>query len=126
VTRPQIYLVDDDQTVLTAMGRLLRACGFDIKAFSSARAFLAHPADADRQSCLIVDVHMPGLSGIDLHRALRAAQRDLPLVFATGAADLRVLEQACSGQTIELLQKPFTDTDLLAAIDRASSRRAQA
>jgi FixJ family two-component response regulator len=123
---PEIYFVDDDPTVLTAMRRLLRACGYKVTVFQSAKAFLEHPVDRDDKSCLVVDVHMPGLSGIDLHRAVRAAKRDLPLVFATGAADFRIIEQACAGEPIELLQKPFTDAELLSAVARASARRVDA
>jgi FixJ family two-component response regulator len=123
MSRPEIYFVDDDATVLTAMKRLLRACGYQVTVFQSVKAFLDHPVDRDDRSCLVVDIHMPGQSGIDLHRAVRAAQRDLPLVFATGAADFRIVEQACAGESIELLQKPFTDTELLSAVARASARR---
>jgi len=123
MNRPEIYFVDDDATVLTAMKRLLRACGYQVTVFQSAKAFLDHPVDRDDKSCLVVDIHMPGQSGIDLHRAVRAAKRDLPLVFATGAADFRIVEQACAGESIELLQKPFTDVELLSAVARASARR---
>ena len=87
MNRPEIYFVDDDATVLTAMKRLLRACGYQVTVFQSAKAFLEHPVDRDDKSCLVVDIHMPGQSGIDLHRAVRAAKRDLPLVFATGAGE---------------------------------------
>jgi FixJ family two-component response regulator len=125
--RQAIGLVDDDETVLRAIGRLLRACGYDVRGFSSAQAFLDQgPAIDEQLACLVVDVHMPGRSGLELRSDLDQAGRAIPMVLVTGAADAKLKARAIAEGAVALLQKPFTEVELLRAIELAFMRRQKA
>jgi FixJ family two-component response regulator len=115
---PYIALVDDDALVRTALGRLLRLAGFEMSAFPSGEAFLAslgvrHP------DCMNLDVHMPGLSGLDVQARLRAARIRIPVVFMTAADDLALEQVAQEAGGTWLLRKPFSNAELLHAIGSA-------
>jgi len=118
---PTIFLVDDDATVLKGSQRLLTAAGFNVETFQSADDFLERH-DPAVSGCLILDVAMPGLSGLELQQALHARHSFLPIIFLTGRADIPMSVQAMKDGALDLLQKPVDESDLLAAIDRALIR----
>ncbi len=115
---PYIALVDDEAPVRSALGRLLRLAHFAVSAFPSGEAFLASLV-ARSPDCLILDVHMPGLSGLDVQAHLRAARIRIPVVFMTGADDLALEQVAQEAGGAWLLRKPFSDAELLHAIGSA-------
>ncbi|HYH43793.1 MAG TPA: response regulator [Burkholderiales bacterium] len=118
---PTIFVVDDDASILRGSQRLLTAAGFNVETFESADAFLNHH-DPARSGCLILDVAMPGLNGLELQEALHARHSFLPIIFLTGRADVPISVQAMKGGALDLLVKPVDESDLLAAIDRALAR----
>src|SRR5216683_7447356 len=116
-----ILVVDDDPTLRESVGRLLRSLGLDTQLFASISNFLeSDPPDGP--ACLVLDVRMPGKSGLDLQRELAAANRELPIIFITGHGDIPMSVQAMKGGAIEFLTKPFRDQDLLDAIQLGLSR----
>jgi len=128
--RPLVGVIDDDAPALKAISRLLRVCGYDVCAFSSAQQFLDQGSAIDqRLNCLVVDVHMPGRSGLELTDDLDLADRAVPIVLVTGAADAKLCSRAFARGAVALLQKPFTKVELLDAVGRArdhAKTRAQA
>ena len=122
---PIVYVVDDDASICRALARLLRSAGFEVQTFPSAKAFLDWPAP-DRPACLVLDIRMPGPSGLDLQSALREADRLLPIVFITGHGDVATSVRAMKAGAVDFLQKPFDDQELLACVQRAlETSRAQ-
>jgi RNA polymerase sigma factor (sigma-70 family) len=118
-----VFLVDDDASVRKALARLIRASGYPVQAFGSALEFLEFlRANDQNTACLILDVRMPGLSGIDLQRALSANQTLLPIIFITGHGDIPMGVQAIKDGAVDFLPKPVKDSVLLEAIERALSR----
>jgi FixJ family two-component response regulator len=116
-----VLVVDDDPALRESVGRLLRSLGLDTQLFASISDFLeSDPPDGP--ACLVLDVRMPGKSGLDLQRELAAANRGLPIVFITGHGDIPMSVQAMKGGAIEFLTKPFRDQDLLDAIQLGLSR----
>ena len=115
---PLVFIVDDDSSVRRSLARLVRAAGFDVETFASAREFLARPR-YDGVSCLVLDVRMPGLTGLDLQETLAAAGQRVSIVFITGYPDVRAHVTAMDGGAIDFLSKPVNDRDLLDAIERA-------
>jgi len=91
-----VYVIDDDASFRKAVSRLLRSAGLEVEALASAREFLERP-EADRPSCLVLDVRMPGPSGMDLQAALQKAARDIPIVFMTGHGDVSTSVRAMKG-----------------------------
>src|SRR5919108_2793788 len=116
-----IFVVDDDAAMREALQRLLRSVGLRVATFASAREFLQH-RDADVPGCVVLDVRLPGLSGLDLQRELAAAQLDLPIIFITGYGDIPMTVRAMKAGAVEFLTKPFRDQDLLDAIQQALER----
>jgi FixJ family two-component response regulator len=118
-----IGVIDDDAAVLRALSRLLIACNYRVRAFGSVEAFLSEPGwkpnGDDQLDCLVVDVHMLGLSGLELQSEPSVIRAGLPIVFVTGAGDASLRERAMADGAVEFLQKPFTDDQLIRAIDRA-------
>ena len=113
-----VYIVDDDESVLRALARLIRSAGYEVIPFSSADEFLKEiPADSPR--CLVLDINMPGLTGMDLQDALVSVGNRLPIIFITGQADVPVTVKAMKRGALDFLLKPFQDEDLLAAIQQA-------
>jgi len=116
-----VFLVDDDPGVLRALTRLLRAAGFDVRAFRSSREFLnAH--DAATPGCIVLDLAMPGESGLDLQTALAAAGCHRPIVFISGHGDIPSSVRAMKAGAVDFLTKPVSQEHLLAAIRRALDR----
>jgi FixJ family two-component response regulator len=116
-----VLVVDDDPDLRASVGRLLRSLGIDTRLFASIPDFLkSDPPDGP--VCLVLDVRLPGQSGLDLQRELAAANRDLPIIFITGHGDIPMTVQAMKGGAIEFLTKPFRDQDLLDAINLGLSR----
>jgi len=116
-----VYVVDDDDSVCRALGRLIRSVGLAVETFRSAKAFLDHPLP-DQPACLVLDLRLPGPSGLDLQAALSQAGRDIPIVFITGHGDVPTSVRAMKGGAIDFLQKPFDDQELLDSIRRALAR----
>ncbi|HEU0273569.1 MAG TPA: response regulator [Candidatus Udaeobacter sp.] len=116
-----VFLIDDDPSVRKGVSRLLRSAGFKSEAFESASAFLAraqHPGPA----CVIVDVRMPGLNGIDLQKTLARGGREEQLVFITAHGDIAMCAQAMKAGAVDFLVKPFHGDELLQCVERALIR----
>jgi FixJ family two-component response regulator len=116
-----VLVVDDDPDLRTSVGRLLRSVGIDTQLFASIPDFLKSDLP-DGPACLVLDVRLPGQSGLDLQRELAAARRELPIIFITGHGDIPMTVQAMKGGAIEFLTKPFRDQALLDAIHLGLSR----
>jgi FixJ family two-component response regulator len=116
--RCNIYIVDDDPAVLAALGAMLEANGLASRGFGSAEAFLA-AADLTGAGCLITDVQMPGLSGVELQQRLRAVASPISVVVVSGAVDVPTAVKLMEDGALTLLQKPYAMRDLLAAVERA-------
>jgi len=110
-----VLVIDDDPNLRASIARLLRSLGIDVKLFESISDFLKS-APPDGPTCLVLDVRLPGGSGLDLQRELAAAHRGIPIIFITGHGDIPMTVQAMKGGAIEFLTKPFRDQDLLDAI----------
>ena len=118
---PIVFVVDDDPSIRDALTSLLRSVGLRVETFGSAQEFLTRqPPDA--LGCLVLDVRLPGLSGLDLQRELAAAQITMPIIFITGHGDIPMTVQAIKAGAVEFLTKPFRDQDLLEAIAQAIDR----
>jgi FixJ family two-component response regulator len=116
-----VLVIDDDPDLRASIGRLLRSLGLDAQLFASIPDFLkSDPPDGP--TCLVLDVRLPGQSGLDLQRKLAAANRELPIIFITGHGDIPMSVQAMKGGAIEFLTKPFRDQELLDAIRLGLSR----
>src|SRR5258707_8244856 len=120
-----VLVIDDDPDLRASVGRLLRSLGLDAQLFASISDFLrSDPPDGP--TCLVLDVRLPGQSGLDLQRELTAAHRELPIIFITGHGDIPMTVQAMKGGAIEFLTKPFRDQALIDAIQLGLARdRAQ-
>jgi FixJ family two-component response regulator len=121
---PIVYVVDDDASFRKAVSRLLRTAGLYVETLASAREFLEHPM-VDRPSCLVLDVRMPGPSGMDLQAALQEARKDIPIVFMTGHGDVSTSVRAMKGGAVDFLEKPFRAPELLACVQRGLTRSRQ-
>jgi len=116
-----VFVIDDDPELLASVGRLLRSLGLDAQLFASIADFLKS-GPPDGPSCLVLDVRLPGQSGLEFQRELAAANRQLPIIFVTGHGDIPMSVQAMKGGAIEFLTKPFRDQELLDAIQLGLSR----
>ncbi len=116
-----VFLVDDDSSVRRSTERLIRAGGYQVKAFASASEFLEHPPQ-DEAACLVLDVRMPGLSGMDLQRELIQAGIHIPVIFITAYGDIPMTVRAMKAGAVEFLTKPFRSRGLLDAIRAAIER----
>ena len=116
-----VFVVDDDLSVREALGSLIRAAGLAVRTFASAQEFLACSRE-ETPSCLILDVRLPGLSGLDLQQRMAEAGLDIPIIFITGHGDVPTSVRAMKAGAIEFLTKPVSDEELLAAIQDAIKR----
>ena len=116
-----VFVVDDDVSVREGLGSLIRSAGLRAETFASAQEFLARPL-ADLPSCLVLDVRLPGLSGLDLQKRMAEAHLEIPIIFITGHGNVPAAVQAMKAGALEFLTKPFTDRDLLEAIQQAIKR----
>jgi FixJ family two-component response regulator len=119
--KPSVLIIDDDPEFRDSVASLLRSVGLDTRQFSSVSEFLkADPSDGP--TCLLLDIRMPGRSGLELQRDLAAANRLVPIIFITAHADVPMTVQAMKGGAIEFLTKPFRDQELLDAVDAGLAR----
>jgi len=120
-----VFVVDDDISVRESLGSLIRSVGLRVETFSTAAEFLQHPPPTE-PSCLVLDVGLPGLSGIELQRKLATAPRLIPIIFITGHGDIPMTVQAMKAGAVEFLTKPFREQDLLDSIEQALARDREA
>jgi FixJ family two-component response regulator len=118
---PTVFVVDDDASVREALSGLIRSAGLHATPFPSAGEFLRHPR-SDSTACLVLDVHLPDLTGLDLQRELAVSGRQIPTIFITGRGDIPTSVSAMKAGAVEFLTKPFRDDQLLAAIGQALER----
>jgi len=118
---PTVLIIDDDPDFREPVGRLLSSVGLYVQQFSSVSDFFNAPSP-DGPTCLVVDVRMPGRSGLELQRDLAAANRQVPIIFMTAHGDIPMTVQAMKGGAIEFLTKPFRDQDLLEAVQAGLAR----
>ena len=118
---PIVFVVDDDRSVRDSLHRLITSVGLRVEVFPSAQAFLSAPRP-DVPGCLVLDVRLPGLSGLDLQRELAQSHAALPIIFLTGHGDIPMSVQAMKAGAAEFLTKPFRGQDLLDAIRHAIER----
>ena len=116
-----VFVVDDDVSVREGLGSLIRSAGLKVETFASAREFLARSRE-DLPSCLVLDVRLPGLSGLDLQKRMAEVNIEIPIVFITGHGDVPTSVRAMKAGAVEFLTKPFRDRDLLEAIQQALRR----
>ncbi|HKY87770.1 MAG TPA: response regulator [Pseudorhodoplanes sp.] len=121
---PVVHVVDDDEAFRKSVGRLLRACRYDVKEYESAQHFLDNPVQAP--GCIVLDVQMPRMSGLDLQKRLAEDGSALPVVFLTGHGDVPTSVRAMRGGAEDFLPKPARKAELLDAIERAFARSRQA
>jgi FixJ family two-component response regulator len=114
-TAPIVFVVDDDPAVCVAVKRLIRSVGIEVQTFNSAQDFLESKR-ADVPGCLVLDVRLPDLSGLDLQQELATADIDLPIIFVTGHGDIPMSVRAMKAGAVEFLTKPYREQDLLEAI----------
>jgi FixJ family two-component response regulator len=122
---PIVFVVDDDPSMRPAMESLLRSVGLRVKSFASAQDFL-HYERPDAPACLVLDVRLPGLSGLDLQHELASAGSAIPIIFITGHGDIPMSVQAMKSGAVDFLTKPFRDQQLLDAIQLAIQKDATA
>ena len=118
---PTVYLVDDDPDILKAIDRLLQSVGLRVVTFLSPQQFL-EDYDRNAPACLVLDLALPGLSGLELQRALQEEANALPIIFLTGRGDIASSVQAMKHGAADFLTKPVNDSDLIAAIHEALAR----
>jgi FixJ family two-component response regulator len=116
-----VHIVDDDDALRTALTRLLGAAGYQVAAYDSASAF-QHAPPPPGPGCILLDVHMPGLSGLQLQQYLVTVHSPLPIIFLSGGADIAMSVQAIKAGAEDFLSKPVAAADLVAAIERAVAR----
>jgi FixJ family two-component response regulator len=121
VSMPAVFVVDDDVSVRESLELLLRCAGWRVETFASAQEFLARPP-ANCASCLVLDVSLPGLGGLDLQARVARERADMPIIFITGHADIPMTVRAMKAGAVEFLTKPFRDDVLLDAIRNAVER----
>jgi FixJ family two-component response regulator len=119
--KPVVYVVDDSRSVRDALGWLFRSVKLPVRTFASAAAFLTAFRD-DRPGCLVLDVRMPGMSGLELLEELKARDIALPVVVLTGHADVKMAVRAMKGGAFDFIEKPFVDQELLDIVQRAVQR----
>jgi FixJ family two-component response regulator len=118
---PTVFVVDDDVSVRESLDALIRNAGWDAETFESAQEFLAHPRVLD-PSCLILDVSLPDLNGLELQERVAIDRQDMPIIFITGHGDIPMTVRAMRAGAVEFLTKPFGDDELLSAIASAIER----
>jgi FixJ family two-component response regulator len=120
-SRAVVAIVDDDPWALDGLQRLVRSAGWRAETFASAQEFLAHPG-AEEPTCLVLDLQLPGLSGLDLQKRMAEVGLEIPIVFLTGHGDIPASVQAMKGGAVEFLTKPVDEQKFLQAIQEAIER----
>jgi FixJ family two-component response regulator len=123
-TAGTVYVVDDDPSMRRAMGRLCESVGLEVQSFASAQDFLTHGAPAS-PACLVLDLHLPGLSGLELQAELAARHIQTPIVFITGHGDIPTTVKAMRAGAVDFLTKPFSNQNLLEVIRAAIHKDGQ-
>jgi FixJ family two-component response regulator len=118
---PIVFVIDDDPSMRSALRNLIQSVGFRVEVFSSAQEFLGHKR-AMTPACLVLDVRLKGMSGLELQRELAVVNDQIPVIFITGHGDIPMTVRAMKAGAIEFLPKPFRDQDLLDAIHQAIQR----
>src|ERR1700745_968258 len=121
---PLVCVIDDEPSIRKGLSNLLRSAGLKVQTFASAKEFLINPPLEDL-SCLVLDVQLPGISGLDLQNELVNGDAQIPIIFLTGYGDIPMTVRAIKAGAIEFLTKPFRDEDLLNAVDQAIERGRQ-
>ena len=121
---PTVFVIDDDARMRAATERLLRSVGLNVESFATPKDFLTRELP-DCPSCLVLDVRLPGMSGLDVQRKLTEAGVQIPVIFITGHADIPLTVKAMKSGAVEFLTKPFRDQDLLDAIQQALERESE-
>jgi FixJ family two-component response regulator len=121
VGAPVVFVVDDDASVRKSLTRLISHAGYRVETFVSAHEYLAHDPP-EGPCCLLLDVRMPGLTGLELQEVLAGAAHHVPIIFITGHGDVSMSVKAMKGGAVDFLTKPFDGKDLLAAIQRAVAK----
>ena len=116
--------MDDDASIREALSSLVRSIGLSVETFSSAKEFLGHKR-SEAPACLVLDVRLPGLSGMELQRELGVVDNQIPIIFITGHGDIPMSVRAMKAGAVEFLAKPFRDQDLLDAVQQAIERDAE-
>jgi len=124
-TETTVFVVDDDVAMRRSLENLIRSVGLRVEAFASAQEFLSSKRE-DVPGCLVLDVRLPGLSGLDLQKRLAEVDIEIPIIFITGHGDIPMTVQAMKAGAVEFLAKPFRDQDLLDAIQQALERDSKA
>ena len=118
---PTVYVVDDEPSVRKSLARLLRSAGYQAETFATAAEFLSYRRVHDTPGCLVLDVEMPAVSGLELQRELLDSTNPIPIVFITGHGDIPMSVTAMKAGAVDFLSKPFQEEDLLEAIREASA-----
>jgi FixJ family two-component response regulator len=124
VSKPTIFIIDDDASIRKSLSRLLRSAGYQAETFPSAEEFLRRE-HFDGVGCIVLDVQMPGLSGMDLQEELSKADYHMPIIFITGHGDIPMSVQAMKKGAVDFLTKPFDDKELLRAVKNATEKDGQ-
>jgi FixJ family two-component response regulator len=120
-TAPVVFIVDDDPSVRKSLARLIRSAGYRVDAFASAEEFLSREPSIG-PCCVVLDVRMPGVTGLDLQKTLASALHGIPIVFITGHGDVSMSVNAMKLGAVDFLTKPFEGQDLLSAVQRAVAK----
>src|SRR5262250_3348824 len=121
---PFVCVVDDDSSMRDSLSNLIRSAGLNVQTFASAQEFLTGPRPA-APSCLVLDVQLPGLSGLELQQELAHLDVQIPIIFITGHGDIPMTVRAMKAGASEFLTKPFRDNELLNAVEQAINRSRQ-
>jgi len=122
---PIVFVVDDDPSIRESLSLLLSSAGYSVNTFASAKEFLESEHSTSGPACLVLDVKMPGLSGLDLQKELMSRNIIIPIIFITGHGDIPMSVQAMKKGAVDFLPKPFDDGDLLEAVEQALLRDSQ-
>ncbi len=122
---PIVFVVDDDPSIRKSLSLLLSSAGYGVKTFASAKEFLESGHGTPGPACLVLDVKMPGLGGLDLQKELKSRNTIIPIIFITGHGDIPMSVQAMKKGAVDFLSKPFDDGDLLDAVKEALLKDSQ-
>lgn len=123
---PTVFIVDDDPSIRESLSLLLSSAGYGVKTFDSAKEFLESERGTQGSACLVLDVKMPGLSGLDLQKKLKSRNYVIPIIFITGHGNIPMSVQVMKKGAVDFLPKPFDDGDLLDAVKEALLKDSQA
>ena len=119
--KPFVFVIDDDSSIRQSLSNLIRSAGLNVVTFGSAQEFLTRERP-NSPGCLVLDVQLPGLSGLDLQQELAKNNAEIPIIFITGHGDIPMTVRAMKAGAIEFLTKPFRDEDLFNAVEQAINR----